>query len=70
VGDILARNYEKYMCSLSNLLNSYIHLGGVLENSSPDNKEQQRWYHRHMTTAAAQAHPNIAFIKYRLAKLD
>src|SRR5512147_1427133 len=22
------------------------------------------WYHHHMTTATAQAHPNIAFIKY------
>jgi diphosphomevalonate decarboxylase len=24
----------------------------------------QRWYHRPMTTATSQAHPNIAFIKY------
>ena len=28
------------------------------------------WYHRPMTTATAQACANIAFIKYRLAKLD
>jgi hypothetical protein len=28
------------------------------------------WYHHSMTTATAQAFANIAFIKYRLAKLD
>jgi hypothetical protein len=27
------------------------------------------WYHHPMTTATAQASPNIAFTKHRLAKL-
>jgi len=25
--------------------------------------ESKKWYHRPMTTASAQSHPNIAFIK-------
>ena len=29
-----------------------------------------RWYHRPMTTTNVQACANIAFIKYRLTKLD
>jgi hypothetical protein len=33
-------------------------------------KNFTKWYHRSMATATAQASANIAFIKYRLAKLD
>jgi hypothetical protein len=29
-----------------------------------------QWYYHNMTTATAQAAPNIAFIKFALAKLD